>query len=89
MSPMSGIVVKDGWRDRLETLAGRRFDAWVITGLVVVVAVVSLVLWFRGSPPAIAPPAQVVASAQDAPAAGGAPVLVHVAGGSDSPASTS
>jgi competence protein ComEA len=77
---MSGIVVKDGWRDRLETLAGRRFDAWVITGLVVVVAAVSLVLWFRGSPPAIAPPARVVASAQGTSAPGGAPVLVHVAG---------
>lgn len=84
---MNGIVVaKDGWREKLETLAGRRFEAWVVAGLVVVVAGVALMLWFRGSAPTIAPPAQAVAieeeslpaSIPSSPAL--SPVLVHVAG---------
>jgi competence protein ComEA len=78
---VTGIDVRDGWRERLEALVGRRVDVWVVAALVVVVGGAALLLWLRGAPARIAPPAEVVpaeAGIQTAP--GTRPLLVHVAG---------
>jgi competence protein ComEA len=78
---VTGIDVRDGLRERLEALVGRRIDVWVVAALVVVVGGAALLLWLRGSPARIAPPAEVVpAEAGVQPAPGARPLLVHVAG---------
>jgi competence protein ComEA len=83
---VSGIIVKDGWRERLESLVGRRVDAWIVAGLTFVVAVSAVLLWSRGGSPQIAPPAEPAsvasapASSGETPAVGQGAVLVHVAG---------
>jgi competence protein ComEA len=83
---MSGFVGKEAWRDRIESLVGRRLDAWVVAGLALAVAVAAVMLWSRGGSPRIAPPAEPDAVASTPPAVGGPPVqgvsavLVHVAG---------
>lgn len=78
---MDEIVVKDGWRERLEALTGRRLDAWVVAALVVAVGGVALLLmWWRSAPATIAPPAPAAPVANDSAPAPATPVLVHVAG---------
>jgi competence protein ComEA len=83
---MTGIIVKDGWRDRLESIVGRRVEAWIVAGLAFAVAVSAVLLWSRGGSPRIAPPAEpapvasVPSSSGETPARGGGAVLVHVAG---------
>jgi competence protein ComEA len=77
---VNGIVVKDGLRDRLESLIGRRVDVGVVAALVVIVVAVALVLWLRGAPAQIAPPARVPPEAAAPAGTESAPVLVHVAG---------
>ena len=70
------IIVEDGWRGRIESLARRRRDVWVVAGIVVAIVLGGLALKARAPVPRIAPPAR-------APAAQGAPaglVVVHVAG---------
>jgi competence protein ComEA len=84
---MTEIIVPETWRDRLASSLGRRRESWVVVGLVAAVVLGALVLWQRGAPARIAPPA----TAPAAPAAIGQPatpatgaqsevVLVHVAG---------
>ena len=76
------ILVSRGWRDQLDALIGRRRDLVLIAGLVGAALCVSLVLWARGAPAAVAPPARAPSVPGAAPSgAPGAPhVYVHVAG---------
>jgi competence protein ComEA len=76
---VADLSVPEGWRERLESLVGRRRDAWIVVGLVVGVLAVLLFLRLRAAPPLVAPPA--------APQVGGAiptpmpsQMYVHVAG---------
>ncbi|MGH2828654.1 MAG: helix-hairpin-helix domain-containing protein [Actinomycetota bacterium] len=54
---MADIVVESGFRDRIEDLVGRRREVRLVAALVAIAGVVSLVLWMRGAPATIAPPA--------------------------------
>ncbi|MDQ3766481.1 MAG: helix-hairpin-helix domain-containing protein [Actinomycetota bacterium] len=54
---MSEIIVPSGWRDRLEDLAGRRRQAWPVVAVAAIAVLVGLLLWTRGAPAEIAPPA--------------------------------
>lgn len=79
---MAEIIVDGGMRRRLEELVGRRREVRVVALLVLVAGVVALVLWMRGAPANIAPPA--TSGAPFAPSAG-TPALegetvVHVGG---------
>jgi competence protein ComEA len=53
---MSEIIIPGGWRERVEELHSRR-SGWVVAGFVLVVVAAALVLWARGAPAQIAPPA--------------------------------
>lgn len=53
---MSEIIIRSGWRERVEELQSRR-SGWVVAGFVLVVVAAALVLWARGAPAQIAPPA--------------------------------
>lgn len=83
---MDEIIVTSSWRERLERLRGSRKESWVLVAVIGAAILGALVLWMRGAPAVVAPPAR--ASAGSAPAAGAleatAPpagvVLVHVAG---------
>lgn len=78
---MAEIIVDGGMRRRLEELVGRRREVRVVALLVLVAGVVALVLWMRGAPANIAPPA--TSGAPFAPSAGTpAPgeTVVHVGG---------
>lgn len=76
---MSNIVVEDTLRGRVETLLGRRRDAWLIAAALGAVVVVALVLWGRGATARIAPPA--TSSAPEVVAPSPSPVVfVDVAG---------
>jgi competence protein ComEA len=86
MQGMDEIVVTPSWRERLERIRGSRKESWVLVAVIGAVILGALVLWTRGAPAVVAPPAQ--APAEGAPAAealgatapeAGA-VLVHVAG---------
>jgi competence protein ComEA len=80
MEGMDGIRDPNGWRDRLESLVGRRIDTWVVAAIVGVVVLGSLLIWKRNAPAEIAPPAQLPPDAVSASTSSPAPVLVHVAG---------
>jgi competence protein ComEA len=79
---MAEIIVDGGVRGRLEELVGRRREVRVVALLVIVAGVVALVLWMRGAPATIAPPA--TSGAPFAPSTGTpAPeggTVVHVGG---------
>jgi len=79
---MAEIIVDGGMRRRLEELVGRRREVRVVALLVLVAGVVALVLWMRGAPAKIAPPA--TSGAPFAPAAGTPSseggTVVHVGG---------
>jgi competence protein ComEA len=83
---MDEIVVTPSWRERLERIRGSRKESWILVAVIGAAILGALVLWTRGAPAVVAPPAQ--ASAEGAPAAeglGATPsdegvVLVHVAG---------
>jgi competence protein ComEA len=79
---MAEIIVDGGVRGRLEELVGRRREVRVVALLVIVAGVVALVLWMRGAPATIAPPAR--SGAPFAPSTGTpAPeggTVVHVGG---------
>lgn len=87
---MKEIIVTPTWRERLEELAGRRRDVWLVAGLVLVVALGAVVLRARSAQPVIAPPAQAEDGALPVSAASpgvavtpgvpGTTILVHVAG---------
>ena len=53
---MSDIIVPSGWRERIDELQSRR-SAWIVAGFAVVVVGTALLMWLRGSPAQIAPPA--------------------------------
>ena len=83
--PVREIVVETGWRERLEAFAGRRRDSWVLVAVMAGAVVLGLVLWARGAPTTVAPPARSVPQQRDPVAAAIAPspepaLLVHVAG---------
>jgi competence protein ComEA len=68
---VSDIIIPSGWRERLEELQTRR-GGWIVAGFVVVVVAAALLLWGRGAPAQIAPPAT--------GAAGGVPPAVRAVG---------
>jgi competence protein ComEA len=74
---MPEIVVEPAWKERLNALLPRRRDAWVLTGVVTAVVVGALLMWTRGAPAKIAPPAVEAPGATTSPTA---VILVHVAG---------
>jgi competence protein ComEA len=53
---VSEIIIPSGWRERVEELQSRR-SGWVVAGFVLLVVAAALVLWARGAPAQIAPPA--------------------------------
>ena len=88
---MPEIIVPNGWRERLESLAGLRRDLWIPAAVVGVVVVGGFLLWARGSPASVAPPSTDDGSAVPAPPPDRAPaavspgpssgaILVHVSG---------
>lgn len=86
MADMQEIVVSSSWRDRVEELIGKRREMWVVAAVVAVAVIGSLLVWMRGAPASVAPPATAPA-AETTPAPGGdthsagsAPIYVHVAG---------
>ena len=96
MADMQEIVVSGSWRDRVEELIGKRREMWVVAAVVAVAVIGSLLVWMRGAPASVAPPATAPAApapagpgpaADAAPAPGGdtqaagsTPIYVHVAG---------
>jgi competence protein ComEA len=75
------IVVEDGWRARVEALARRRRDVWVVAVIIVALVLGALVLKWRTPAARIAPPARApTAEASRLPM-----VIVHVAGAVRSP----
>ena len=87
---MPEIVLPNTWRDRVDSILGRRRDLVLLLGVLGVAAAAALLLWSRGAPARIAPPARstpalgVSASpapgAFPTPGATAQPILVHVAG---------
>ena len=83
--PMKEIVIEQGWRERLQDLAGRRKDMWPLLGLAGAAVVVTLLLTGQNAPAQVAPPSQALPAqtqptASVTPPATGVTVLVHVAG---------
>ena len=69
------IVAETSWRERLDALVGRRRDTLLAGALFACVVVGALVLWARGRPAEVAPPATspaaaTVAATYPAPGAG-------------------
>ena len=78
---MSEIVVPSTWRERLEELAGRRREAWLVVAVLVIAVVAALMLKGRNEP-RIAPPAE-------APAVATVPATPALAGPSGPPPASS
>ncbi|MDQ3620216.1 MAG: helix-hairpin-helix domain-containing protein [Actinomycetota bacterium] len=55
---MPEIVLPNTWRDRLDSVLGRRRDLLLLLGVVVVSASAAVLLWSRGAPAQIAPPSR-------------------------------
>ena len=88
-SAMPEIVLPNTWRDRVDSILGRRRDLMLLMAVLGIAAVTALLLWSRGAPARIAPPARstpaVGVSISPAPAfatpgATAPPIFVHVAG---------
>ena len=86
---MPEIVLPNTWRDRVDSVLGRRRDLILLLAVVGVSATAALWLWSRGAPARIAPPARSIPAvgASASPVgdafptpATGQPILVHVAG---------
>ena len=79
---MREIVVRSGWRDKLEGLTGRRRESWLVAGVAGVAVVAALLMWTRGAPANIAPPAATgVAAGMSSPSpTPTAALFVHVSG---------
>jgi comEA protein len=79
---MAEIIVDRGVRQRLQDLVGRRRDVRLVAFLVTAVGVVAFVVWMRGTPATIAPPA--TSGTAFAPTAGTPTpenrIVVHVGG---------
>ncbi len=76
---MDPSPIPGGALDRLRDALGTRERAWVVAGAVAVVALGGTILWLRGAPVKIAPPATDHAAMVASPSAV-AGVVVHVAG---------
>ena len=79
---MNQIVVTSSWRERVEDLIGGRKEIVLVAGVAAAAVVMSVVLWSRGSSPAVAPPAS-AAAPLTSPVPGTSPaglIYVHVAG---------
>ena len=74
------IVSTGDWRRRLEELAGRRRDSWVLGGVVGVAVFGSYLMWGRPAPAKIAPPASASTASYPDATPSAALLLVHVAG---------
>ena len=79
MLHMPEIPVVPSWRERIEGLGGRRRDALLVAGVVIIIISGGLGLWARGAPASIAPPARATPSPGPIASTAGA-VVVHVAG---------
>lgn len=85
---MNEIVVPPTWREKLEELAGGRRHLSTVAIVVAVVVIASLLLWSRGAPAQVAPPAEEGVTASPVPsgevatgaASPAAVIYVHVAG---------
>ena len=84
---MPDIELANDWRARVEALMGRRREVWLLIAVAAVAAAVSLFVWFRPPPPAIAPPAVPTSPAGTSPtiapvsaSPSGPGIFVHVAG---------
>jgi competence protein ComEA len=77
---MKEIVVEQGWRERVQDLAGGRKDLWPLLGLAGAAVVVTILLTGRAAPARVAPPSQPAPAAAETTPPEGATVLVHVAG---------
>jgi competence protein ComEA len=64
---MSDITIPSGWRERLEELQTRR-GSWIVAGFVLAVVAAALLMWARGAPAQIAPPATEQAGTVQPPA---------------------
>jgi competence protein ComEA len=64
---VSDIIIPSGWREQLEEMQTRH-GGWIVAGFVVVVVAAALLLWARGTPAQIAPPASDAAGAVQPPA---------------------
>lgn len=80
---MADIIVERGLRSRLEDLVGRRREVRLVAAFVAVAGTVALILWMRGAPATIAPPATssdfTVVETPGAPSPAGV-LFVHVSG---------
>jgi competence protein ComEA len=65
---VSDIIVPSGWRERIDELQTRR-SAWIVAGFAVVAVGTALLMWLRGSPAQIAPPATQAAPSAWSPGA--------------------
>ncbi len=73
---MSEIIVPGGWRDRIESLAGRRKHMWPVAAVAAAAVLVGVFLWGRGAPAEIAPPAREPRPAAPGEETGGVPEKV-------------
>jgi competence protein ComEA len=83
LNPMSEVIFSDRISDRLEGIAGRRRDVWVLLIVVAVAVGGALLLWRRAAPAVIAPPAKLPTAAGPTAAPPGqtsGTLFVHVAG---------
>lgn len=55
-SRVPDIIVPSGWRDRVEELQSRR-SGWIVAAVTIVAVTAALLMWMRGAPAQIAPPA--------------------------------
>lgn len=77
---MKEIVVEQGWRERMQDLAGGRKDLWPLLGLAGAAVVVTIFLTGRPAPAQVAPPSESLPATADTAPPEAATVLVHVAG---------
>ena len=85
-APVQEIVVPQGWRDRLEVLAGRRRDIYLIAGIVGAVLLVAVLSWAHKDRVTVAapPPNEAIPPPTSAPTVVTS-IYVHVAGAVRSP----
>lgn len=79
MSFMPDMSSPLSWRERIDTVGGRRRDLMVVAVVVAAVVFTGLAIWGRGAPPRIAPPVVGATLTEPAPSRS-AGLLVHVAG---------
>ena len=82
---MSDIIVPRTWRDRVESVVGRRRESALIAVVVLAVVAGGVALWSRGAPATIAPPAAPTSTAptSTAPPGTAPPAEVAAEAGTD------